>query len=127
MTVQDLHILVIDDSATMRRIIINTLKRLGYDHATEATDGKDALDKMKNDLFDLVITDWTMPEMDGLTLVSVLRRSEKYSQVPILMVTTRSVKEDIVTAVNAGVNGYVVKPFTTEVLETKIEQILSGI
>jgi two-component system chemotaxis response regulator CheY len=127
MAVTDLHILVIDDSATMRRIIVNTLKRLGYGHATEATDGKDALDKMKNDSFDLVITDWTMPEMDGLTLVSVLRRSEKYSRVPILMVTTRSVKEDIVTAVNAGVNGYVVKPFTTEVLETKIEQILSGL
>lgn len=123
---EDLKILAVDDSPTMRRIIINTLKRAGYKDVIEANDGKDALAKMKVEKVNFVITDWNMPEMDGLTLVTNLRSSPEYKEVPILMVTTRSVKDDIVEALKAGVNNYIVKPFTPDTLKEKIEQILAG-
>ena len=122
----DLKILAVDDSPTMRRIIINTLKRAGFTDITEATDGKDALAKLKVDNFNFVITDWNMPEMDGLTFVHTIRGMEEFKDLPVLMVTTRSVKEDIVTAMKAGVNNYIVKPFTPDTLKQKIEQILEG-
>ena len=122
----DLKILAVDDSPTMRRIIINTLKRAGYNDVTEASDGKDALAKLALDSFNFVITDWNMPEMDGLTLVITLRSMDEYKSLPILMVTTRSVKEDIVEAMKAGVNNYIVKPFTPGTLKDKIEQILTA-
>lgn len=121
-----LKILAVDDSPTMRRIIINTLKRAGYEDVQEATDGRDALAKLKVDKFDFVITDWNMPEMDGLTLVTTIRKNEETKSMPILMVTTRSVKEDIVEAMKAGVNNYIVKPFTPDTLKAKIEQVLNG-
>ena len=122
----DLKILAVDDSPTMRRIIINTLKRAGFGDVIEATDGRDALAKMKVDKVDFVITDWNMPEMDGLTFVSNLRASEEYKSLPVLMVTTRSVKDDILEAMKAGVNNYIVKPFTPDTLKAKIEQTLAG-
>ena len=122
----DLKILAVDDSPTMRRIIINTLKRAGYKEVVEATDGKDAIAKMKVEEVNFVITDWNMPEMDGLTFVTKLRSMEEYKSIPILMVTTRSVKDDIVDALKAGVNNYIVKPFTPDTLKQKIEQILAG-
>ena len=122
----DLKILAVDDSPTMRRIIINTLKRAGYSDVVEANDGKDALAKMKADDFNFVITDWNMPEMDGLTFVTTLRSSPEFKDLPILMVTTRSVKDDILEAMKAGVNNYIVKPFTPDTLKEKIEQILAG-
>ena len=122
----DLKILAVDDSATMRRIIINTLKRAGYNEVVEATDGKDAMAKLKVEEVNFVITDWNMPEMDGLTFVTMLRSMEEYKSIPILMVTTRSVKDDIVDALKAGVNNYIVKPFTPDTLKQKIEQILAG-
>lgn len=122
----DLKILAVDDSPTMRRIIMNTLKRAGYEDVIEASDGKDALAKLKVDKVDLMITDWNMPEMDGLALVTHLRSSDEYKALPILMVTTRSVKDDIVDALKAGVNNYIVKPFTPETLKEKIEQILKS-
>jgi two-component system chemotaxis response regulator CheY len=119
-------ILAVDDSPTMRRIIINTLKRAGFDDIVEACDGKDALAKLRvDDEVNLVITDWNMPEMDGLTFVSTLRSMEKYKDLPVLMVTTRSVKEDIVQALKAGVTNYIVKPFTPDTLKEKIEQVLT--
>lgn len=121
-----LKILAVDDSPTMRRIIINTLKRAGFEDVQEATDGRDALAKLKVDKFDFVITDWNMPEMDGLTLVTTIRKNEETKSIPILMVTTRSVKEDIVEAMKAGVNNYIVKPFTPDTLKAKIEQVLNG-
>ncbi len=121
----DIKILAVDDSPTMRRIIINTLRRAGYNDIKEATDGKDALAKMKIDNYDFIITDWNMPEMDGLTFVHTLRATEEYKTLPILMVTTRSVKDDIVQALKAGVNNYIVKPFTPDTLKQKIEQILA--
>ena len=122
----DLKILAIDDSPTMRRIIINTLKRAGYDDVIEASDGKDALAKMKVEKVNFVITDWNMPEMDGLTLVTTLRTMDEYKSLPILMITTRSVKDDIVEAMKAGVNNYIVKPFTPETLKAKIDQVLGA-
>jgi len=122
--VADLKILAVDDSPTMRRIIINTLKRAGFHDVTEATDGKDALAKLKVDRYNFVITDWNMPEMDGLTFVTNVRSSAEFSSLPILMVTTRSVKDDILQAMRAGVNNYIVKPFTPDTLKQKIEQTI---
>jgi len=124
--VADLKILAVDDSPTMRRIIINTLKRAGFKDVIEAADGKDALAKMKVEKPNFVITDWNMPEMDGLTFVTTLRSQAEYAKLPVLMVTTRSVKEDIVEAMKAGVNNYIVKPFTPETLKAKIDSMLAG-
>ncbi len=122
----DLKILAVDDSPTMRRIIINTLKRAGFEDVIEASDGKDALAKMKVEKPNFVITDWNMPEMDGLAFINALRSQAEYANLPVLMVTTRSVKEDIVDAMKAGVNNYIVKPFTPEILKAKIDQMLAG-
>ncbi len=122
----DLKIIAVDDSPTMRRIIINTLKRAGYTNVIEANDGKDALAKMKVEKPNFVITDWNMPEMDGLTFVTTLRGMDEFKQLPILMVTTRSVKDDIVEAMKAGVNNYIVKPFTPDTLKAKIDQTLAS-
>jgi two-component system, chemotaxis family, chemotaxis protein CheY len=122
----DLKIIAVDDSPTMRRIIVNTLKRAGYEDVIEASDGKDALAKMKVEKVNFVITDWNMPEMDGLTFVTTLRSTDEFKSLPVLMVTTRSVKEDIVEAMKVGVNNYIVKPFTPETLKAKIDQILGG-
>lgn len=121
----DLKILAVDDSPTMRRIIINTLKRAGFSNVIEAADGKDALAKMKVEDVNFVITDWNMPEMDGLTFVTTLRSMAEYKELPVLMVTTRSVKDDIIEAMKAGVNNYIVKPFTPDTLREKIEAILA--
>ena len=123
----DMKILAVDDSPTMRRIIINTLKRAGFEDVTEATDGKDALAKMKVNTFNFIITDWNMPEMDGLAFVSNIRQSPEFKGIPVLMVTTRSVQDDIVEAIKAGVNSYIVKPFTPETLKQKIEQVLASV
>jgi two-component system chemotaxis response regulator CheY len=123
----DLKILTVDDSPTMRRIIVNTLKRAGYEDVTEAADGKDALAKMKVDKFDFVITDWNMPNMDGLTFVRTLRADAETRSLPVLMVTTRAVKEDLVEALKNGVNNYVVKPFTPDTIREKINQILANV
>lgn len=122
----EIRILAVDDSPTMRRIIVNSLKKAGFSNVTEATDGKDALAKMKVDSYDFIITDWNMPEMDGMTFVTNIRALSEFKKIPILMVTTRSVKDDIVEAIKVGVNNYIVKPFTPETLKEKIEQVLAG-
>ncbi|WP_022669911.1 response regulator [Hippea alviniae] len=120
-----MKIITIDDSSTMRRIIKNTLKRIGYgDEILEAENGKEALEILENNPVDLIITDWNMPVMDGLTFVKKIRSDSKYDDVPIIMVTTEAAKEDIITALKAGVNNYIVKPFTPQVLKEKIEQVL---
>jgi two-component system chemotaxis response regulator CheY len=116
--------LVVDDSATMRRIVVNALKSIGYDDVVEAGDGSDALQKCDASI-ELVITDWNMPVMGGLDFVKGLRGNPQHVKTPILMVTTRSVKEDILQAVEAGVSSYILKPFTPQVLKEKIDQILS--
>jgi two-component system chemotaxis response regulator CheY len=116
--------LVVDDSATMRRIVINSLRRIGFDECVEAGDGVEGLERFDGSV-DFVITDWNMPNMGGLDFVRRLRASDSGSDVPILMVTTRSVREDIVQAAQAGVNNYVVKPFTPQVLKEKIDAVLA--
>ena len=121
-----LKFLVIDDSVTMRRIVINSLKNLGFNDYVEASDGKDALGKLAaNPEINFVITDWNMPVLSGLELTKAIRSDEQYSSLPILMVTTRGVKEDIIEALTARVSGYIVKPFSPQVLKEKIEQLLS--
>lgn len=122
-----MKILAVDDSPTMRRIIVNTLKRAGFENVAEATDGKDALAKLKTEKFGFVITDWNMPEMDGLSFVNAMRTDPEFKSMPILMITTRSVKEDIIEAMKAGVNNYIVKPFTPETLAEKISQVLASV
>lgn len=123
----DLNFLVVDDSVTMRRIVVNSLKSLGYSNYTEAVDGKDALAKLGADKsITFVITDWNMPVMSGLELVKSIRGGGDRPNIPILMVTTRGVKEDIVEALQAKVSNYVVKPFTPQILKDKIDQIIAN-
>ncbi|MBI9073622.1 MAG: response regulator [Melioribacteraceae bacterium] len=123
----DLKFLVVDDSVTMRRIVVNSLKSLGYGSYVEAVDGKDALTKLGADAtVNFIITDWNMPVMSGLELVKAIRGGSDRATIPILMVTTRGVKEDIVEALQAKVSNYVVKPFTPQILKDKIEAILAN-
>jgi len=119
----DIKILTVDDSPTMRRIVVNTLKQLGYNNIVEAQNGRDALEKL--DGVNLVITDWNMPEMDGLALVKAIRSKPEHKDLKIIMVTTEACKEDIVEAIKAGVNNYVIKPFTADTFQKKIEQVLA--
>lgn len=119
--------LVVDDSVTMRRIVVNSLKGLGYSEFLEAGDGKEALDVLNSDSsISFIITDWNMPNVSGLELVKAVRSHATYGSVPILMVTTRGVKEDIMDALAAKVNNYVVKPFTPAILKEKIDMILAS-
>ena len=117
-------ILFVEDSPTMRRIIANSLKRLGYTDIIEAENGVDALDKIEGKTIDLLVTDWNMPEMNGADLVKNIRAMPEYETPPIVMITTRGMKDDVMKAMKLGVNGYVIKPFTPEVLRTKLEAIL---
>jgi len=118
------RVLVVDDSATMRRIVINTLKTIGYTTVVEAADGKEALSQIYSNDIDFVITDWNMPNMSGIDLTKAIRNNGNYAHIPVLIVTTRGIKEDIVEALQAKVNGYIVKPFTPQVLKDKIDQIM---
>ncbi len=119
----DIRILVVDDMSTMRRIIKTILNQLGYSNIDEAENGKQALAKLKKEKFDFVITDWNMPEMDGLSLVKVIRSDDDLKSLPVLMVTAEAKKENVIEALKAGVNNYIVKPFTPEVLKEKMEKI----
>lgn len=120
-----LKFLVVDDSATMRRIVGNSLRNLGFNNFVEAENGKDALEKLQ-DVTDInfVITDWNMPVLSGLDLTKAIRSNDKFKHLPILMVTTRGVKEDILEALQNKVNNYVIKPFTPQILKEKIDQVL---
>ena len=118
--------LVVDDSVTMRRIILNALQRIGYNDAVEAADGHEALAKFDASI-SFIITDWNMPVMSGLEFARAVRATPAGQAVPILMVTTRGAREDIVTAVEAGVNNYILKPFTPSVLKEKIDRLLAGL
>ena len=122
-----LRFLIVDDSVTMRRIVVNSLKNLGYDNFVEASDGKEALEKLTaDDSINFVITDWNMPVVSGLELVKSIRSDDKLAKLSILMVTTRGVKEDIIEALEAKVNNYIVKPFTPQILKEKIDQIINA-
>lgn len=116
--------LVVDDSLTMRRIVINALKSIGYDTVIEAGDGKEAFGKLESEGADFLISDWNMPEMNGLELVKMVRSAGSKSDIPILMVTTRGNKTDVLEAMQARVNNYIIKPFTPQALKEKIDQIL---
>ncbi len=121
-----LKFLVVDDSVTMRRIVLNSLKQIGHEEFVEAADGREAFTKLSaDDGINFVITDWNMPDVTGLDFVKQVRANPKYASLPILMVTTRGMKEDIVEALQAKVNNYIVKPFTPQVLREKIEQIIA--
>lgn len=120
-----MKLLVVDDSSTMRRIIINTLNRLGYNDVLEAQHGLEAweiLDRSSD--IDILITDWNMPEMNGLELVKKARSDSRYEDTPIIMVTTEGGKAEVVAALKAGVNNYIVKPFTPNTLREKLESVL---
>ena len=115
--------LVVDDFSTMRRIVRNLLKELGYTNVDEAEDGVQALLKLRNDKYDFVVSDWNMPNMDGLTMLKQIRSDEILSKLPVLMVTAEAKKENIIEAAKAGASGYVVKPFTAATLEEKLSKI----
>src|SRR5690606_732088 len=121
-----MRFLVVDDSVTMRRIIINSLQRIGYTDCVEAGDGSEALERFDASI-DCIITDWNMPVLGGLEFVQQLRQREDGRRVPVLMVTTRSALDDIVAVAQAGGNNYVVKPFTPQVLKEKIDQVLAAV
>lgn len=119
----NMKIIVVDDFSTMRRIIRNILKQLGYNNIEEAEDGDVALDKLKEADFEFVITDWNMPNMTGLDLLKAIRGEERLKDIKVLIVTAEAEKENVVQAAQAGVNDYVVKPFTADVLQQKIDRI----
>ena len=124
MEITSKRILFVEDSPTMRRIIANSLQRLGFSDIIEAENGVDALNKLEGQKIDLVITDWNMPEMNGADLVKTLRSMPEYEEIPIVMITTRGMKDDVMTAMKLGVNGYVIKPFTPDVLKSKLELVM---
>jgi two-component system chemotaxis response regulator CheY len=117
--------LIVDDSATMRRILVNSLQRIGFGECVEAENGLQGLEKFDSSIA-FVITDWNMPTMSGIEFARALRRHGAGKSVPILMVTSRSVREDIAVAVDAGVNSYIIKPFTPQLLKEKIDRVLSA-
>lgn len=119
-----MKILVIEDSATMRRIIRRHLTTMGFENVVEAHDGESALAKLASEAIDLVITDWAMPSMSGPDLVRAIRSSPAHAKLPVLMLTGIAQKEDIVQAIDAGVNGYVVKPFEPQTLKDKIQELV---
>jgi len=118
--------LIVDDFATMRRIIRNLLRQLGYSSIEEAEDGVVALRKLESQEFDFIICDWNMPNMTGIELLREVRGNDALKELPFLMVTAEAIKENIIEAVKAGVSNYIVKPFTADVLQSKIEAILKG-
>jgi two-component system chemotaxis response regulator CheY len=119
---KDLKILIVDDSKTMLRIIGNVVKQIGVEYSKTAEDGQQALDLFKNEKFNVVLTDWNMPVMDGLTLVKNIRKINK--EVPIVMITTEGGKMEVIKALKAGVNNYIVKPFDAKTLKEKLEDML---
>lgn len=118
-----LRFLVVDDFATMRRIVRNLLRELGFNNIEEAEDGVDALQKLRTRSFDFVVSDWNMPNMQGIDLLRAIRADDKLRALPVLMVTAEAKRENIIEAAQAGVNGYVVKPFNADTLREKLDAI----
>ena len=119
-----MRFLIVDDSSTMRRIIINTLNKLGYKECHEAANGREGVERLATTPVDMVITDWNMPEMSGIEFIRAVRANDATKQLPVLMVTTNAAEDDIVEALKAGVNNYVVKPFTPDTIKEKIQAAL---
>ncbi|MEN6623016.1 MAG: response regulator [Smithella sp.] len=124
---KNLKILVVDDFATMRKVVRNLLKQSGYDDIVEAEDGVMALKALKSQKIDFVVSDWNMPNMSGLELLKAVRADAELAKTPFLMVTAEALQDNVVAAVKAGVNNYIVKPFTAEVLNEKIKKIIEGL
>ncbi|MBW1739587.1 MAG: chemotaxis response regulator CheY [Deltaproteobacteria bacterium] len=120
-----MKILVVDDFATMRRIVKNVLRQIGFTNIVEADDGSTALGVLKKDKIDLIISDWNMPKVNGLELLKAVRGDESTKNLPFIMVTAEAQKDSVVQAVQAGVSNYVVKPFTAEALKEKLEKVFS--
>ncbi len=120
---KNMKFLVVDDFSTMRRIIRNLLKEIGFTHLDEAEDGLVALAKLKNAKYDFVVTDWNMPNMSGIELLRAIRQDETLKHLPVLMITAEAKKENIISAAQAGASGYIVKPFTSAVLEEKLNKV----
>jgi len=121
-----IKVLVVDDFSTMRRILKNILKQIGYSDIEEAEDGNSALARLRQGGYGLVVSDWNMPNMTGLDLLKAIRADNALNNMPVLMVTAEAKKENVMDAIKAGVNNYVVKPFTADVLKEKIEKIFDS-
>jgi len=122
-----MKILIVDDFSTMRRIIKNLLRDLGFNNTDEADDGNTGLPKLQTGNFDFLVTDWNMPGMTGIDLLRAVRADERLKELPVLMVTAEAKKEQIILAAQEGVNGYIVKPFTAQTLKEKIDKIFDRI
>ena len=120
---KSINVLVVDDFPTMRRIVRSLLRELGFTNVEEAEDGQEALSKLKAGVFELVISDWNMPVLDGLEMLKQIRNESTLQHLPVLMVTAEAKKENIIAAAQAGASGYVVKPFTAATLEEKLNKI----
>jgi len=118
-----IKVLVVDDFATMRRIVKGVLKQLGFAKITEAADGSEALDMLKKEQIGLIISDWNMPNMSGIDLLKAVKADESLKKIPFIMVTAEGMKENVVEAVKAGVNNYIVKPFTPETFSEKVSSV----
>ncbi|ALA58557.1 chemotaxis response regulator CheY [Nitrospira moscoviensis] len=120
-----MKILVVDDMSTMRRIVKNILKQLGFSNLEEAENGQEALAKLRADSYGFVVSDWNMPVMPGIEMLRAIRADEKLKHIPVLMVTAEAQKENLIEAIQAGVNNYIVKPFTAETMQDKIAKIFN--
>jgi two-component system chemotaxis response regulator CheY len=127
MNEKNIKVLVVDDFATMRKVVRNLLKQVGYEDIVEAEDGVMALKALKSQKIDVIVSDWNMPNMTGLELLKAVRADAELAKTPFLMVTAEALQDNVVAAVKAGVNNYIVKPFTAEVLNEKIKKIMEGI
>ena len=121
---RNMRILVVDDAQTMRRIVVNLLRQLGFTNMTEADDGTTAWDKLMSEHVDLIISDWNMPKMTGIDLLKKVRESEKYKLTPFIMVTAEGKRENVIAAVQAGVSNYIVKPFNAATLKEKMTKVI---
>lgn len=121
---RNMRILVVDDAQTMRRIIVNLLRQLGFTNMTEADDGTTAWEKLSTEHIDLIISDWNMPKMTGIDLLKRVRESETYKNTPFIMVTAEGKRENVIAAVQAGVSNYIVKPFNAATLKEKMTKVI---
>lgn len=126
MGIENTKFLVVDDFSTMRRIVRNLLKEQGFVNVQEAEDGVDALNKLRSESFDFVVSDWNMPNMTGIELLRAIRADASLKHLPVLMVTSEAKRENIIEAAQAGASGYVVKPFTAETLDAKLKKIFAA-
>ena len=121
-----MKVLIVDDFATMRRILKNIMKQIGFSNIAEADNGKNALKVLKSDKIDLVLCDWNMPEMAGIDVLNAVRADNDLKDTPFIMVTAEAQKENILEAVKSGVSSYIVKPFTAETVEEKLQKVFAG-